>query len=159
MASPIGTYALVAFADWISGDPMKPYTWLEYLAIAAIYTLMVFVGYLAPKAGPQILSPQNTRKRSTVVGVHCAFLAVFLGTIWSACRNLALMPAWLTARGLISPTRHGIHKVSLLELLFMALLVVLWMIEMPCIYAESKTPHAGTFENPSAPRWMNPPGD
>ena len=158
MTSSIGTYALASITSWIGGDPMKPLSWWAYPILVAAYTLIIFIGYVAPNAGPQILSQQNTRKRSTVIGVHCAFLAVFLGAIWIACRNLALMPAWLTERALTVPLRHSFGKASLLEILILVLLVILWMIEMPCIYAESKTPHTGAFENPSAPRWMNPPG-
>jgi len=156
MTSSIGAYALASIADWISGEPMKPYTWLGYLFLATIYTLTIYIGSLDPKAMAQIFTPKNTRKRSTVIGVHCSFLAVFLGTVWIACKNLALMPAWLTTRGFMMPTRHSFQKVSLLEILFLLLLVILWRIEMPCVYAESKTSHAGTFENPSAPRWMDP---
>jgi hypothetical protein len=132
--------------DWISGEPMQPLSWLIYLGFAAIYTLAIFVGYFV--ASPQIFSPQNTRKRSTIVGVHCAFVAVLLGAIWLACRNLALMPTWLTVKGFTVPTKHQFARVSLLEILFFLLAVILRMIEMPCIYAESKTPHAGTLENP-----------
>jgi hypothetical protein len=159
MAYPLWICSLASMADWISGEPMQPLSWWVYPILAAAYTLIIFIGYVAPDAGPQILSLQNARKRSTIIGVHCAFLAVFLGTIWMACRNLALMPAWLTERALTVPLRHSFGKASLLEILFLFLLLILRMIEMPCIYAESKTPHAGTFENPSAPRWMNPPGD
>lgn len=136
---------------------MKPFSWLIYLGFASVYTLAIYGGYFV--ASPQILSQQNTRKRSTVVGVHCAFVAVLLGVIWLACRNLALMPTWLTDKGFTVPTKHRFAMVSLLEILFFLLAVILRMIEMPCIYAEFKTPHAGTFANPSAPRWMNPPGD
>lgn len=152
--------ALASLAGWLNGEPMKPLSWWAYPVLAAAYTLIVFIGYVAPNAGPQIFSPQNTRKRSTVIGVHCAFLAIFLGAIWIAYRNLALMPAWLTERALTVPLRHSFGKASLLEILFLFLLVILRLIEMPCIYAEgSSRPVERTFENPSAPRRMNPPGD
>jgi hypothetical protein len=158
MVSLIGTYALATPTDWISGEPMKPYTWLGYLFFATIYTLTIYIGSLDPKSTAQIFTPKNTRKRSIIIGVHSVFLAAFLGVIWIACKNLALMPAWLTVRGFMMPTRHSFQKVSLLEILFLLLLVILWRIEMPCVYAESKTPRTATFENPSVPRWMNPQG-
>jgi hypothetical protein len=157
MVFPIGVHALASLTGWVSGEPMQPFSWLIYFGFAAIYTAAIFIGYFV--ASPRVFSPQNIRKRSTVVAVHCAFVAVLLGAIWLACRNLASMPTWLTEKGFMVPTKHHFAMVSLLDILFFLLAVILRMIEMPCIYAESKTPHAGTFENPSAPRWMNPPGD
>ncbi|MFZ0339262.1 MAG: hypothetical protein WAL45_14605 [Terracidiphilus sp.] len=159
MAAVIGTYALAGFAGWISGEPMKPYTWLGYLFFATIYTLTIYIGSPDPKSVALIFTRKNTRKRSIIIGVHSLFLATYLGVVWTACKNLALMPAWLTVRGFMMPTRHSFQRVSLLEIFFLLLLVILWRIEMPCVYAEAKTPRTGTFENPSAPRWMNPPGD
>jgi hypothetical protein len=157
MAALVGTGALAPFAGWISGKPMQPYTWLAYLFFATIYTLTVYIGSPDPKSIALIFTPNNARKRPIIIGVHSAFLAAYLGVIWIACRNLALMPAWLTVRGFMMPTRHSFQKVSLLEILFLLLLVIFWRIEMPCVYKESERPRTGTFENPSAPRRMNPP--
>ncbi len=86
-----------------------------------------------------------------IVGVHVVFLAVFLGCMWMVSSHLAQLPVWIKAKDLMSPARHGGVNVSLLELLLAVVAVILRTVELPCVYAESKTSGPIAYENPSAP--------
>ena len=124
--------------------------------IGAIYTATVFAGQFAPQRLPVIFSERNSRPLSVILCAHLGFLTIFLGAIWFACSNLASMPEWLVVRGFILPGRHGYHRVSLLDLVFLILLLVLWAIELRCIYEESKTSGPHTYQNPGAPKQVDP---
>jgi hypothetical protein len=155
---PFGLVCLLMLntAFLISGAPMTPYPWWQYPIIGLIYTATVFAGQFAPQRLPVVFSKQNSRTLSVILLGHAGFLAVFLGSIWIACSNLSSMPDWFIARGFIIPSRHGIHRVSLLDLVFLILLLVLWAIELRCIYAEAKTDGPQTYKNPAVTNSMGP---
>lgn len=73
-------------------------SWLEFFAIGLIYTGVVFRDE-RNKKGPHILSKENSRPLSVIVGAHLSYLTIFFALVEITISNGSRLPAWVaTAR-------------------------------------------------------------
>jgi hypothetical protein len=113
-------------------NPFQHYAWLIYAIIAFVYTMFEF-GISFTKFSTLIFSERNSRKHSTVIGIHIAFLAILMGFVWFAFyfyeSRYNSLPDWLTERR----GRGG----SWYEIFCILVILLIGVIERQWIYVRS----------------------
>ena len=146
----------IALFLWSSGTPTPhgtdPQELLQYFSgpvyalVAAGFSAFVFSGELS-KDGPRIFSKQNARTVSQIIALHAAYLTMFLCLLRLASYIVLTVPLWMT-----NTFNGGRHlRLSIFDLLFAAVWVILALIERKHLYVQSEIDPAESDEDSSVP--------
>ena len=117
-----------------------------YALVAAGFSAFVFRGELS-KDGPRIFSKQNARTVSQIIAVHAAYLTMFLCLLRLASYIVLTVPRWMT--NTFDGGRH--LRLSIIDLLFIAVSVTVALIERKHLYVESETDSTDPDESATVP--------
>jgi hypothetical protein len=142
--------ALFAFSIPQAIDPQEVLQYsslLGYAFLAALYTVFVFSSELPKFDGPRIFSKENARTVPQMIAIHVAYLTMFLCLLRLASYIVLTVPLWMT--NTFNAGRH--LRLSIFDLLFLAVWVTLALIERRHLYVESESDSAEPNDSATAP--------
>jgi len=145
----------VAFAFSAISIPqaIDPQELLQYSSLlgcaflAALYTAFVFSSEFSKFGGPRIFSKENARTAPQIIATHAAYLTMFLCLLRLASYIVSTAPHWMT--NTFDAGRH--LRLSIFDLLFLAVWVTLALIERRHLYVESESDSAEPSDGATAP--------
>jgi hypothetical protein len=103
-----------------------------FAAISVFYTAMAFSGIMR-RQDARVFSRQNAKPLSSILTIHFEFLALLWGLMWSASLFYPRLPVWITDTSI---SRRG---YTYLDLLFVLVMGVMYLIERRWIYLEAES--------------------
>lgn len=114
-------------------DQLQYFSWWGYGFAAIVYTALVFRSELSKEEGPLIFSKQNSRTLTAILVSHVAFLTILFALLRTASFLLTALPDWMTD----TFRARGTH-VSIADLSFILLVLLMHLIERRWLYVESE---------------------
>ncbi|MGA7342687.1 MAG: hypothetical protein WBE72_21785 [Terracidiphilus sp.] len=127
--------ALIATSMPRNIDPregLRYFSWLNFAFIALVYSVLIFVGKIS-KDGPRIFSRRNARQVLQILVLHSSFIIILLLLVRISNQLVPILPYWMTDT--FNAGRGA--RLSIADLMFVAIAAVLAFIERIWIYLES----------------------
>jgi hypothetical protein len=113
-------------------EELRYFNWLAFAALAFFYSVFVFTGRIS-KDGLRIFSKRNARTVLQILVLHSSFIVILLLLLRISNQVVPVLPYWMTdtfkaGRG---------ARLSVADLMFVAIAGVLGFIEQIWLYVES----------------------